>query len=277
MRRTTFTLLFTLLFLAGVTSGCDGDNDFRGENGKPSSIKSGDNSRVLFSYSNGAKQITQIKEIKGSVWDFKYENNMLSSISFSPEDKRVADGHGFTEFIREGNKIIIEQTGEPSFDMFKQELESDGDGIPVKITDIGVYSHIGNGEIAKVREGESYSVFTYDLTTKNLLKQTVYNQVTLEVTANYSYEYDNKQGAISKLDLPLWFYAYSAYNNKDYRNGYNRIFFNYSNNVIKETVTNIAEGGQSSVISYNLQYNNDNFPTSMGNNLYGGTYMSISY
>ncbi|PXV68903.1 hypothetical protein CLV62_101169 [Dysgonomonas alginatilytica] len=279
MKRTIIQLLFTLLFLVGVTSGCDNDkyNNAGGVNGRPSSLKDGNDSRVFFSYSY-EERINQIKEEKGSICDFKYENGELSSISVSPADKNVADGHALTEFTREGNKIIIERWAEPSSSIYKQEIELDNDGIPVKITDVGVYSHTGsNGEITKIREGESYAIFTYDLTTKNLLNQTVYNKITSEATASYTYEYDDKYGVVSRLDMPLWFYAFYAYRNKDYRNDYGCIFFNYSNNVIKETVTNITEGTKPSIITYNIQYNNDNFPTLMGNDLYAGIYMSILY
>ncbi|MDR2950562.1 MAG: hypothetical protein LBV71_15350 [Prevotella sp.] len=282
MKKSAVRLLFILICLVFVISCSDDDDNnlqSTGVNGKPGKViikytdPNSKDTDVFFYYK--ADKLTRTKAIKGSVLDFNYENNELKSVYTSPEDKEVADGHGSTKFSKESNKIIIESWGEPSSDLFRWELELDENNIPVKITEMGMYSPSGaNGELSKVRDGEYYSVFTYDQTTKNLVKQIVYNIGTSNIAATYEYEYDNNPGAISKIYLPLWYYAYKAYMNREYRNVYNRLFFNYTNNIQKEIVD--TEEGES-IVNYSYKYNKNNTPVSMGSDIYGLPAISITY
>lgn len=282
MKKRILQILFVLVCTIIVScSDDDGDLQSTGINGKPGkvTIKYTDPSfnsidTDVFFYYQGDK-LTRTKAIKGSILDFSYQNNELISVATSPEDKNVADGHGSTTFSKEGSKITIQSWGEPSSDFFRWELQLDENNIPVKITDLGIYSHTGaDGELSKIKEGKYYSAFIYEQTTKNLVKQTVYDISTSIVVATYEYEYDKNLGAISKIDLPLWYYAYKAYINRDYRNVYNSLFFNYSNNIQKETID--TEEGKS-VVNYNYQYNKSNTPVSMGSDIYGLPVISITY
>lgn len=273
-------ILFVLVCTMVVScNDDDGNLQSTGIDGKPGKvvIKYTDPNSTdtdVFFYYQGDK-LTRTKAIKGSILDFNYKNNELTSVYTSPEDKDVADGHGSTTFKKDNSKIIIESSGEPSFDLFRWELELDGNNIPAKITEIGMYSHSGaNGELSKVRDGKYYSEFTYEQSTKNLLKQVVYNISTSAIAATYEYEYDNSPGAISKIDLPLWYYAYKAYINREYRNVYSRLFFNYSNNIQKEMVD--TEEGES-IVNYTYQYKKNNTPISMSNDVYGLSAISITY
>ncbi len=281
MKKSAVRLLFILICLVFVISCSDDDDNLQstGVNGKPGKVSikysSDPNSAdadVFFYYQRD--KLARTKQIKGSILDFNYENNELVSVYTSPEDKEVADGHGSTKFRREGSKITIESWGEPSSDLFRWELELDENNIPVKITEIGVFSPGTTGELSKVRDGKYYAAFVHNQTTKNLVKQTVYNISTSQIVSTYEYEYDNNQGAISKIDLPLWYYAYKAYINREYRNVYNRLFFNYSNNIQKETAD--TEEGES-VVNYSYQYNKSNTPASMGSDMYGLPAISITY
>lgn len=280
MKKRILQILFVLVCTIVVScSDDDGDLKSTGIDGKPGKVvmKYTDPNSTdtdVFFYYQGDK-LTGTKEIKGSVLAFNYKDNELTSVTTSPEDKDVADGHGSTTFNKEGSKIIIESWGEPSSYSFRWELELDENNIPVKITDLGTYSHLGaNGELSKVRDGEYYSVFAYEQATKNLVKQTIYKISTSTIVATYEYEYDKNPGAISKIGLPLYYYAYKAYLNRDYRSVYNRLFFNYSNNILKEMVD--TEEGES-IINYTYQYKKSNTPASMGSDVYGLPTASITY
>lgn len=277
MKKAIIQILAVLICSIFIVSCDNDDNDLQvtGINGKPSGIKY-DNTNAFFYY-QGSK-LSRIKEIKGSILDFKYENNELVSISYSPEDKGVQDGIGSTVFRKEGsNKIIIESSGAPSFSLYRHELEVNENNIPIKITEVGIYDRTGtSGELSKVMDGKYYAVFTYDSDNKNLIKQTLYNKSTSEIVTTYDYEYDNNLGIMSKIDLPLWFYAYKAYGARDFRNTYNRIYFNYCNNVIKETISDVSVTRQN-VFNYNYQYNKADVPISMGGDTPNHLSISITY
>ncbi len=170
MKKTITQILVVLVYSVFIVSCDNDDNDLQvtGINGKPSGIKY-DNTNVFYYY-QGSK-LSEIKEIKGSISDFRYENNELVSISYSPEDKNVADGIGSTVFRKDANnKIIIESSGAPSFSLYRHELEVNENNIPLKITEVGIYDRTGtNGELSKVMDGKYYAVFTYDSENKNLI------------------------------------------------------------------------------------------------------------
>jgi hypothetical protein len=200
------------------------------------------------------------------------------SIYTSPEDKEVADGHGSTLFKKESrDKIIIESSGEPGFELFRKEMELNENNVPLKITDAGVYAYTGaNGELSKISDGHFYAVFTYEPSTHNLIRQVIYDIETDEKIISYDYEYDSNTGAFSRIDLPLWYYTYQAYGNRDYRSAYNRLFFNYSNNLVKETVYD--EGAaQEKIFRYTYKYNEGNAPVFMEHDTEDVPNISITY
>ena len=283
MKKTIIRFLCILLCTVVIAPSCSRDDDdlqLTGLNGKPSCIAyENDNNRDenVYFYYQGDK-LSEIKEIKGSIWRFNYENNELVSIYSSPEDKEMMDGHGSVLFKKEGqDKIIIESWAEPSSELFRMELELDENNVPLKITESGFYAYNGaDGEFSKTRDGFYYAVFTYEPSTNNLLRQTIYAKNTDAKVVSYDYEYDSNVGAVSEIDLPLWYYASQAYGNKNYRNAYNRLFFNYSNNLVKETIN--ADGtADGDAFHYAYQYNDEKAPVFMGNDIAGIPSISISY
>jgi len=267
-----------VLLCVAIVASCSSDDKLQLTNvdGKPSSVKMSynDGTDVFFSYQEG--RLSEIKEIRGSVSSFKYENDELVSISGRPEDDRVADGKGIIKFRKEGeNRIIAEFNGEPDFNMYRYELELDENNIPVKITDLGIFAYTDdNRELSQVREGLYYAVFTYDEATKNLTQLVVYDKTSSSEVATHDYEYDNNTGAVSKTNLPLWYHAYRAFMNRDYRYGYNMIFFNYYNNLIKESVSKAGDDPEQNTYNYIYTYNKNNAPISMGSDTGD---MSIAY
>ncbi|MDR2917554.1 MAG: hypothetical protein LBV74_22410 [Tannerella sp.] len=268
------------LFCAATILSCSNDDELQltKVNGKPSRIVKSTDEKANIYFSYQGNRLSKIKAIGGSILSYSYENNELVSVSTSPEDKRVADGNGQTSFTKENsNKICIESWGEPSFHLFRKEIELDENNTPIKITDIGIFDHIGpKGEISKIEEGQYYGLFTYDQTTKNLTRLVVYDKTTSKEIATYEYEYDDNTGAISKIDLPLWFYAHKAYGNRDYRTSYSRLFFNYSNNLIKETVT-LTDNTPQATFHYIYQYNKDSAPVSIQKDESDMDKLSITY
>lgn len=281
MRQTIIQPLLVLLWVAAIISSCSPEDDnlqLTGLNGKPSSFGYDNNNRKpnIFFYYQGDK-LSQIKELKGSVSKFNYENNELVSTEFSPEDKEVMDGHGSVSFKKEiPNKIIVESWGEPSFELFRMEIELDKNNLPTKITELGVYSHNADGLLSKTIDGYYYALFTYESSTNNLLRQAIYSKETDEKIVSYEYEYDKNIGAFSKIYLPLWYYAYRAYVNKNYRNAYNKLFFNYTNNLVKEIV-HAEETADGDIFHYTYQYNDGKTPVFMEHDIEGLPFVSITY
>lgn len=283
MKKTIIRSFFILLCIVAIISSCNREDDdlqLTGLNGKPSSVGYDNNDNPkrnnIFFYYQGDK-LSQIKELKGSISKFNYENNELVSIDFSPEDKEVMDGHGAVNFKKEGqNKIIIESWGEPSFELFRMEIELDGNNRPTKITEVGFYSHNVDGVLSNTGDGYQYTLFTYEPSTNNLLRQTIYSKETDKKVVTYEYEYDGNVGAFSKINLPLWYYAYMAYVDKKYNSAYSKLFFNYTNNLVKETVhaEGTADGG---IFHYTYQYNNGKTPVFMQHDIEGLPSVSITY
>lgn len=275
------TQTFFILLCAIVMVSCsndDGDFQLTGVNGRPSSIKSQNRGMGdIFFYYQG-NQISSIKQTKGTISQFRYDNNELVSVDFSPEDKNIADGSGSISFKKEGNnKIIIESLAEPSSNKYRWELELNEDNIPIKITDKGIFSISGTSEDLSVAgEREYYGVFSYDPVTKSLKSQAIYSIKTGKIVAAYTYEYDSNIGAISKVDLPLWYYAYMVYRSRDSASAYDRLFFNYSNNIVKESIDsdNIAV---KDVINYTYKYNKENAPILMKSDRPNTEDLSITY
>ncbi|MDR1332656.1 MAG: hypothetical protein LBK07_11205 [Tannerella sp.] len=263
MRKAILQILPALLLLCAASCS-DSDLQLTGENGKPGKISynSYDRDSHVYFYYQG-NRLSEIKDKGSSILSFKYENNEPVSVSVSPDNREVADGNGSTVFKRkDGNRITIESSGEPSFDLYVRELELDENHIPVRIMEAGVYSRTGaNGELTQVMDGLYYAEFTYDPATRQLLKQVVHDKSTSEIIATYVYEYEGNTGAASKIDLPLWYGAYMAYGHRDYKNAWSWLFLSYSGNIVRETAT-LTDDGQR-VYNYTYRYNSERTPVSM--------------
>jgi hypothetical protein len=276
---------FLICIFCAFFPACDNDDDdlkLTKDNGRPSSVERGDEKTFFYYEGNRLKKI---KEIKGSVSDYMYENGKLVSVSHSPEDKRVADGHGSVWFKQTDNRVHIGSSGEPGFEEFQWEIELDDSGLPQRITELGIYSRNNEkGELSLIKEGDYSTELTYDPVKKNLIKMEKFVKKSDELLMSYSFEYDDNPGIMSKVDLPLWYYAYQMYRGGDNRDGYNRFFCFYChfNNIVKERITGeFAEGvaiTEDLSIYYTYEYNKKGYPVSLGAGYYTGLpYFKITY
>lgn len=260
MKRIT---LFVAMLSSILLLSCNDDDDLKltKEEGLPGFFEQNDGTKFYVSYLGN--QPTQVKRKGGSTTSYEYEEGIPSKIVFTPP-KDVADGNGATSFTKEDdNKIRVESWGEPSFDLYVQEIELDEEKNPVRITDIGAFERGPEG-LTKVRDGVKYVKITIDPTTKNILKNEVFSLENSELLATYSYEYDNNPGTMSKIDWPLWLFIYYCNNNSSYYNSYYRQFFNYKNNLVKETADDKAESTNYTV-NYTYTYNKNGYPVSASN------------
>lgn len=251
--------LFLLLFLSLAIVSCGDDDDdlkLTRENGKPSLIETGDGTKIYFYYSGD--KLSKIKEKKGSVITYGYANDALVSLSYAPEDKNVADGHAFTRFQQlDISMIRVESSGEPGFQVFKWDITVLG-GLPVRITELGFYSPNPHDAEEPISEGRYYADFEYDPTNFELKTLTVYDKETNEKVATHTYLYDGKPGVLSKINLPLWYYAYRAYLGKTSWGtyGYEK-FFHSGGNLLKETME-LAD--RTETVNWTYQYNEAGYP-----------------
>ncbi|MDR1407211.1 MAG: hypothetical protein LBJ23_04075 [Tannerella sp.] len=260
MKKTTLRFMLVLLCTAGIAACGNDEAPLTGEGGKPSKISPVNDTDRSIQFHYRAGILSEVIEKKGSILRFNYENNELTAVDISPEDKTMADGHGWMNFGREGRRIVVAATYEPNFSSIRTELELDENDVPVRITDAGVYSSDGNGQFILTREGQYYAEFTYGTERGQLVKQVVYDRATSEKVAVFDYEYDGHTGAASKTGLPLWYLACSAYWHRDYRSAYNRFLLNYAGNLVRETVAGTEKDG---VYDYTYRYNGENVPVAM--------------
>lgn len=257
------TVLFTTMILSVCLLSCNSDDELKltKKEGQPSLFENNDKSNMHLSYQNN--QITRIKDMGGSMAEYHYENGIPSQIIFSPA-KGMIDGNGDTRFIKENdNKIRVESWGEPSPYLHVQEITFDDDQQSVHITDIGSFEY-RTDSLYKVREGIRQCKITLDPSTKNILKREEFSLEKSELVATHSYEYDNNPGTMSHIDWPLWLYIYSCESRSTLYDSPNRQFFNYKNNLIKETVDNKAEN-TSYTVNYTYTHNKNGYPISAAN------------
>jgi hypothetical protein len=271
MKKLSVYLLVISLFALGTVS-CDREDEGR-MSGKPVKIKSSDEIDVSFAY-QGDRLLRIVENGTGgfgATIKFGYEEDELTSLSFSPTDPRMADGSGYTSFKREENgKIRVESTGEPALDMlFVQEIELDADLFPVKITDAGAYSIREGGVWTKEYDGKYGSLFSWDASTGQLLKQEIYDIETSQQVAVYTYKYDSAPGVLSRVDCPLWFYAYWNRANYYALRTYKALFFGYANNLAEVTVDD-SLSDRHEVLKYVYAYSPDGFPVSVSIQTSGG-------
>lgn len=253
----TFAYLLLLPFACAGFMACEKDEHaLTGENGRPSNVTYVDTS-IEYSYTN--QRLTQIREKGITIRTFHYKGDELDYVSFTPDDPRIADGNGSNHFKREGNIITIQSWGEPSFNQIEFIMELDEHDLPVKITVNGGYSN-NSGTIEKTVEGRQYALFSIDPSTRNLLKQEIFDKQTNERIALYEYEYENTPGAMSKSSLPLWYHIWIAYG-LPYASGDDRdLFLNYVNNIRLKKVNDSRYDQPQKTVRYRYTYNKDGFP-----------------
>jgi len=276
MKKVAFFLISLSFIIGGLASCSDDDNDFprTGENGRLSIAQYGTD-MVYFSYKGN--KIHKIQMNNAFESEFEYTNNELSGIRSYPIDERIADGNGKVSFKREGNKIIVESWGEPSSETFITEIELDENDVPLKITEVGSMGHI-DGQVQKVRDGKYYTLVTIDPQTKNFLMAEKYIIETSEKVSTYAYEYADTPGIMSKIDLPLWYFAYINYWSAAVGDTYNLLYFNYSGNVVKKIVDDDLHPFHGTV-EYKYEYNKAGYPVKLINlSINGGVNeMAIRY
>lgn len=257
MKKVVTCFLVLSLLSLGLTSCSDDDENFpyTGENGRLSRAQYGDDT---FYFSYIGNKISQIRINKTFVSDFMYENNELSKISTHPIDDRIADGNSYSSFSRDGNVIRVENWGEPSVLTYVMEIELDENDIPVRITELGGFPHPLDLETEQTK-GKYYALLDFDPDTKNLLKQELYLIETSEKVASYEFEYNETPGVMSKIDLPLWFFAYKCYAANGFGINYSALYFNHSNNLIKALVSD-SENEIYSTYMLQYEYNKAGFP-----------------
>lgn len=236
---------------------CDSNDSFpsTGVDGRPSMIRINKEESTSFAYDG--KLLSKQKEEYGSTLHYKYENGELVSRNTTPPEG-VMDGHGWTGFTRKENKIKVERSGEPSFELYTEEIKLNESGLPVKISDMGVFQNGPNGLI-QIAEGRYFALFTYDSSTQQLVKQEVYNLKDSTLTATYTYEYDRKPGMMSRVDCPVWYAIWNSYRNSYSQNFSNLYFLNYRNNVIQIKIE-YQENNKFQTVAFSYQYNSNDFP-----------------
>lgn len=241
-----------------------------GKEGLPSRFKTADKTTYL-SYSGN--RLLQMMDEFGFTTSFEYEENVLKWVSFAPPaDPNIADGHGSTRFEKEGNKILAKSSGEPSFNLYVNEIELDENELPTKITDKGVFQMTSEGE-KKLWDGKYYSILTFDTSTKNLLKLEKFNLEDSTLITTYTFKYSSQPGSMSNVELPSWFFAYWYQRNPHISELLSRQFLNNKNTLMEETITDKASG-ESNTIHYKYSYNDKTYPVSIEN---GEKIMEIRY
>lgn len=244
---------------------------YTGKNGLPSAFKTNDQT-IYLSYAGNRLQ--QIMRESGSTSSFKYEGEQLRGVFFAPPaDPNIADGHGFVNFEREGNKIIVKQGGEPSTDVsYNQEIELDENELPIKITDLGAFQMTSEGE-KKIWDGRNYSILTFDPSTKNLSKLEIFSLEDSKLITTHTFIYNNQTGSMSLVELPLWFFVFWFQKNLYPAGSYPRQFLNYRNTLTEEAITD-GETGETHTIRYKYTYNENSYPVTVDN---GEEEMEIRY
>lgn len=270
MNKLFSTALIPASFVAiALLFACDNGEDFplTGKSGRPSSLEYADGRRFSFSYADGRP--SQVLSPEGSGTKFHYENGDLSSLSFFPPEG-VADGHGSMDFKRESEHLIrVSHCGEPMLSAsHREEIELDAQGYPVRITDLGTYEYRGTTPDTMhdelIREGKTYTLLSFDLSTGNLLKREIYHRADSTLLSSCRYEYTSTPGMFSAVDLPRWFTGYWCHYVASQPDPYYRLYYNTHANLLKETVWNSA-GEQTSTFTYDYMYDKNGFPDHVSN------------
>lgn len=275
MNKLFSTIMSGILAMAGLAlSSCSDNDDIKptGIDGCPSALLSDGQLTASFIYEGN--KLARIQDPGGRATHFNYENGEFSGISYTPP-KDVADGHGWVDFTKTGDKTFeVSRGGEPALDISQvEEVELDTDGLPAKITFTGIYRWGANGE-ELLEEGDRYALLTFDPATRQLLKQEVFDKES-NLLVKYTYEYDNASGSISHPEFPMWFlgwwyYQYSNQNDFKYIQ-----FLNRRNNITKITSENSK--GEISSVTYTYKYNENNYPVTAFCDKWEETEVGIRY
>lgn len=273
-------LLTTIASAAFITASltllsCSDNEAFpqTGKEGCPSSFEYESQGTVGLLYQGS--QISQITTPEGSTTQFSYGGKTLMTVSFSPP-AGVADGHGSINFTEAGeNKIRMESSGEPSSHLRVEEIELNEFRLPAKITELGIYVRTDEG-LKQMTEGKTYISFTYDPSTRNLLKYERFCIQDRTLQATYAFQYDQSPGTMSRIDTPAWFPVYWTYRRSYSSDIYDWQFLNYKNNIVEVTVDD-KEKLLQSVITFQYTYNKNDYPIAASSDIPGAEKVSIRY
>lgn len=273
-------LLTTIASTAFITASlallsCSDNEAFpqTGKEGCPSSFEY--EKQGTFGLSYQGNQLSQVTAPEGSTTQFSYGGKTLMTVSFAPP-AGVADGHGSINFTEAGeNKIRMESSGEPGFHLRVEEIELNEFRLPAKITELGIYVRTDEG-LKQMAEGKTYISFTYDPSTRNLLKYERFSIQDSTLQATYSFRYDQSPGTMSRIDIPAWFPVYWAYRHGYSSDIYDRQFLNYTNNVVEMAVDD-PEKHLQSVSTYQYTYNKNDYPIAASSDAPGAEKVSIRY
>lgn len=282
-----YFLLF-LFFIVHIS--CSDDDDSRGENGRPSLIKTNQERKGKISFYYQNDRISKIIEEKDATFLFGYEKDQLIYFDSAPTDKDIADGNTTTRFERKGNEIIVTFSNDPSWEFHEEAIIKLGENdIPVKMTYTGLfypddlfYDTGKNGlSITGFYESEGiyYSTFTFDPSTGKLIKEEIYGVGSrTEKIFTYTYEYEDSPGIFSRINLPLWFHAYINHTIRNAKTGLEPSIINYVNNISKKDIEYLQGDIVYSIeINYSYQYNKSGFPISMHNDQDNTSTITIKY
>lgn len=257
MKKVLTTIISVTCGLASmILFSCENDEfPSTGIDGCPSMISIQNEGKTTFAYHD--KQLAKIKSPSGFTIHYEYKNGELTSRSITPPEN-VADGNGRTNFIHEGNKIKVESSGEPSFELYTEEIELDENGYPVKISDTGVFQWDEKG-LSPVSEGQHYALFTYSSSTRQLTRQEIYSLKDSSLLASYTYEYDGNPGVISHMAHPVWHAIWTSYRDSYSTRFSNLYFLSYRNNITQIKVED-KESNLFKTVTFQYTYNSKGFP-----------------
>lgn len=249
-------LNYILLFFLPISyTSCSNTDESNRENGRPNFIiiNQEQKSKIKFYYQDD--YISKIIEEKGSTIHFEYNNDELISIFLSPTDPPKADDNILIKFSRKGNKVIV--TKSDNSESSTEEIELDENNIPIKMRYKGLYFP----EFEKYYNYTYHSSFTFDSQTQELLKEEIFFENSSDIIYTYTYEYEDSPGIFSKVNLPLWFYAYCSHQFRNSTTGIELLFTNYANNIIEKNIDLLVDDMiLNTRINYTYSYNKDGFP-----------------
>lgn len=276
MNKLFSTIMSAVIVMAGVSLfSCSDDDGIRltGIEGCPSALLS--DGQLMASFIHDGNRFAGVHYSDGHAAHFNYEDGNLSGISYTPP-KGVADGHGWVHFTKTSDHLYqVSRGGEPSGDIsYIDEMALDANGLPTKISFIGIYRLGANGN-ELMEEGGGYALPTFDSATQQLLKIEVFDKDS-QLQQVYTYEYDQAPGSSSRLDLPVWFAGWWSYRHA-YSSQFEDVqFLNFRNNVTKITSEDKVKD-KSSSITYIYEYNESGYPVRVSSDAGEGTEVSIRY
>jgi len=244
----------------GVSSCSENDTDnlkLTGEEGRPKSFRFNNGDYYLLTY-DGSRLLTRIDK-KGRTYTYKYNDDGFYYYSAVMAPEEGGEG-GAIRFEKESkNKIIVQDGLQPDMLYDFLEIDLDESEVPVRITHNGVYCCLGIENPDLLQEGSYYFKIKVDPETKNLLKTEKISKKDSKILETITYEYDDKYGTMSGIDLPIWFRIYYSVRFRS-SDPINKQILNYHNNIVKQTVSESDK--EDKITKYIYTYDEKGFPLS---------------